>query len=394
MNNLIKLAIKQPIAIAALVFLIIAFGIVALRQIPIQMTPDIDKPVLQVRVSWPGASPEDVEREVVTRLELAVTSLTGVEKAESDSRFGSARVTLTYAVGQDMDIALIQLLSKVASIDGLPIEARRPIVRTSNSDDSPISRLAMVKLPNSKINNLGILGDFVEFEIIEKLSRIEGISEITFRGGEKKELKVALDIQKLAEFSISIPAVLEALKASSAQVTAGEITEGKRSYALRAEAISYTPETARNIIIRSDTGLDGRPILVKLEDVAKIYMSYKKPTSFRRLNGQDAITFSVIREPNSNVVAIMQDLKKEILVLNKGILAEKGLVLENVYDETVYINAAIALVQQNIIIGGIFAVCILMLFLRSFRATFIIMLAIPVSVIGTFVMHTPTEIQL
>ena len=385
MNNLIKLAIKQPIAIAAFVFLIVAFGIVALRQIPIQMTPDIDKPVLQVRVSWPGASPEDVEREVVTRLELAVTSLTGVEKAESDSRFGSARVTLTYAVGQDMDIALIQLLSKVASIDGLPIEARRPIVRTSNSDDSPISRLAMVKLPNSKINNLGILGDFVEFEIIEKLSRIEGISEITFRGGEKKELKVALDIQKLAEFSISIPAVLEALKASSAQVTAGEIIEGKRSYALRAEAISYTPETARNIIIRSDTGLDGRPILVKLEDVAKIYMSYKKPTSFRRLNGQDAITFSVIREPNSNVVAIMQDLKKEILVLNKGILAEKGLVLENVYDETVYINAAIALVQQNIIIGGIFAVCILMLFLRSFRATFIIMLAIPVSVIGTFV---------
>ncbi len=242
MNNLIKLAIKQPIAIAALVFLIIAFGIVALRQIPIQMTPDIDKPVLQVRVSWPGASPRDVEREIVTRLELAVTSLTGVEKAESDSRFGSARVTLTYAVGQDMDIALIQLLSKVASIDGLPAEAKRPIVRTSNSDDSPISRLAMVKLPNSKIDDLGSLGDFVEFQIIEKLSRIEGVSEITFRGGEKKELKVALDTQKLAEFSISIPAVLEALKASSAQVTAGEIIEGKRSYTLRAEAISYTTE--------------------------------------------------------------------------------------------------------------------------------------------------------
>ena len=385
MNNLIKLAIKQPIAIAALVFLIIAFGIVALRQIPIQMTPDIDKPVLQVRVSWPGASPRDVEREIVTRLELAVTSLTGVEKAESDSRFGSARVTLTYAVGQDMDIALIQLLSKVASIDGLPAEAKRPIVRTSNSDDSPISRLAMVKLPNSKIDDLGSLGDFVEFQIIEKLSRIEGVSEITFRGGEKKELKVALDIQKLAEFSISIPAVLEALKASSAQVTAGEIIEGKRSYTLRAEAISYTPKTARNIIIRSEISSDGRPIIVKLEDVAKIYMSYKKPTSFRRMNGQDAITFSVIREPNSNVVAIMQNLKKQIILLNKGILAEKGLILKNVYDETVYINAAIALVQQNIIIGGILAVCILMLFLRSFRATFIIMLAIPVSVIGTFV---------
>tara|TARA_B100000767_G_scaffold216083_1_gene203629 strand:+ start:286 stop:780 length:495 start_codon:yes stop_codon:yes gene_type:complete len=164
MNSLIKLSIKQPIAVAAFVFLMIAFGIVALQKIPIQMTPDIDKPVLQVRVSWPGASPEDVEREVVTRLELAVTSLTGVENVVSDSRFGSGRVTLTYSVGQDMDIALIQLLSKVSSIDGLPFEAKRPIVRTSNSDDSPISRLAMIKLPNSKIDDLGTLGDFVSLK--------------------------------------------------------------------------------------------------------------------------------------------------------------------------------------------------------------------------------------
>ena len=130
MDSIIKLAIKQPIAVAAFVFLIIAFGAVALQKIPIQMTPDIDKPVLQVRVSWPGASPEDVEREVVTRLELAVTSLTGVENVESDSRFGSARVTLTYSVGQDMDIALIQLLSKVSAIDGLPFESKRQIGRT------------------------------------------------------------------------------------------------------------------------------------------------------------------------------------------------------------------------------------------------------------------------
>ena len=385
MDNLIKFAIKQPIAVAAMVFLIIAFGFVSLQKIPIQMTPDIDKPVLQVRVSWPGASPKDVEREVVTRVELAVSSLTGVERVESDSRFGSARVTLTYSVNQDMDIALVQLLSKVSSIDGLPFDAKRPTVRTSNSDDSPISRLAMTKLPGSKIEDLGSLGDFVEYEIVEKLSRIEGVSEITFRGGQRKELKVELDINKLSEYSISIPAVLEALRASSAQVTAGEIIEGKRTYSLRAEAISYTPTTAKNIILRSETGLDGIPVNVKLEDVAKIYMSFKKPTSFRRLNGQDAITFAVIREPNSNVVEIIKNLKIEIKKLNKGILAENSLVLDNVYDETVYINAAIKLVKQNIIIGGILAICILMLFLRSFRPTFIIMLAIPVSVIGTFV---------
>ena len=385
MDSLIKFAIKQPIAVAAMVFLIIAFGFVSLQKIPIQMTPDIDKPVLQVRVSWPGASPKDVEREVVTRVELAVSSLTGVETVESDSRFGSARVTLTYSVGQDMDIALLQLLSKVSSIDGLPFDAKRPIVRTSNSEDSPISYLAMVKLPESKIKNLWSLGDFVEYEIIEKLSRIEGISEISSRGGQKRELKVELDIYKLSKYAISIPTIFNALKASSAQVTVGEIIEGKRTYSIRTEAISYTPSSAKNIILRSEIGPDGIPVNIRLKDVAKIYMSYKNPTSFRRMNGQEAITFRVTREAKSNVVKIIENLKVEVEKLNKGILAKNGLDLKIVYDETIYINAAIKLVQQNIIIGGILAVCVLMLFLRNFRPTLIIMLAIPVSITATFV---------
>ena len=385
MDNLIKFAIKQPIAIAAMVFLIIAFGFVSLHKIPIQMTPDIDKPVLQVRVSWPGASPKDVEREVVTRVELAVSSLTGIETVESDSRFGSARVTLTYSVGQDMDVALMQLLSKVSSINGLPFDAKRPTVRTSNSEDSPISYLAMVKLPESKIKNLWSLGDFVEYEIIDKLSRIKGISEISSRGGQKKELKVELDIYKLSKYAISIPTVLNALKASSAQVTVGEIIEGKRTYSVRTEAISYTPSSAKNIVLRSEIGSDGIPVNIRLKDVAKIYMSYKNPSSFRRMNGQEAITFRVIREANSNVVKIIENLKMEVEKLNKGVLAKNGLDLKIVYDETVYINAAIKLVQQNIMIGGILAVCMLMLFLRNLRPTLIIMLAIPVSIIGTFV---------
>ena len=113
-------------------------------------------------------------------------------------------------------------------------------------------------------------------------------------------------------------------------------------------------------------------------------MSYNKPTSFSRMNGQDAITFAVIREPNSNVGEIINNLKIQIKKLNEGVLAENGLVLQNVYDETIYINAAIELVQQNILIGGILAICRLMLFLRIFRPTYSIMLVITVSVIWTF----------
>ena len=385
MNNLIKLSIKNPTAVIALVLLTIIFGIIALREIPIQMTPDIDKPRLQVRVNWKGASPNDIEREIVTRIERSVSSLSGVKKIQSDSRYGSGRVTLTYAVGFDLDTALIKLLNKIASVDGLPEEASRPVVRTSNSEDSPIARLVLVKTKKNKTEELSKLGDLVESEIVEKLSRLEGVSEITYRGGTKKELRVSIDMNKLSYFGISINEIINVLKSSSSQITAGELVEGKRTYTLRSESISYTPESAKQIIVKSDETINGSMVFVKLGDVADVYISYKKPTSFRRINGQNAITFAVLREPNSNVVKTMKGLSNEINIINETYLNPLGLNLITVYDETIYINNAISLVKQNILIGAIFAICVLMIFLRNFRPTLIIMFAIPISVIGTFV---------
>ena len=144
MNALIRSAIVHPIGVLAVVLSMILFGVASLQTIPIQMTPDIDKPILQVRVSWPGASPKDVEQEVVLRLERELTGLSGVQSVRSDSRRGQARVTLTYGVGQDMDAALVKLLGQLARVSGLPSDAKQPEVRTSNSDDSPIARMALV----------------------------------------------------------------------------------------------------------------------------------------------------------------------------------------------------------------------------------------------------------
>ena len=139
------------------------------------------------------------------------------------------------------------------------------------------------------------------------------------------------------------------------------------------------------IIVKTDKTPDGRSVFVKLEDVANIYLSYKKPNSFRRINGKDAITFAVLREPNSNVVESMSLLNQEIEKLNNNLLISKGLELTTVYDETIYINEAISVVKQNIVIGGILAIFVLILFLRNLKPTLIIMFAIPISVIGTFV---------
>ena len=383
MNGLIRGAISHPIAILAIVFSMIIFGVASLQTIPIQMTPDIEKPILQVRVSWPGASPKDVEREVVLRLERELTGLSGVQTITSNSRRGSGRVSLTYAVGQDMDEALVKLLGQLARVSGLPSDAKQPEIRTSNSEDSPIARLAMVA-KDGNIVDIDTLGEFVESVVIEPLSRIPGVAEISSRGGAKREIRISLDMEKLGDFGMSIQEIIDAIRSSSAEVTAGEITEGKRSFVLRTEAISYTPETARDLVIRTDMR-NGRTSSVKLSDVADVELGYKTPSSFRRLNGKPAITFSVLREPASNVVTTLNALNKGVEALNRGVLNERELDLQVVYDETHYIGSALDLVQNNILIGGALAVTVLLAFLRALIPTAIVMIAIPVSIISTFV---------
>jgi len=384
MNNLIKLAIDRPIAVIALILLSVMFGYVALQNIPIQMSPDIEKPIYQVRVNWPGASPADVDREVVNRLERELSSLNGVEQLTSSSRTSRATVTLTYSLEQDMDKALILLLSKLSGITGLPDDAKTPTVRTSNSDDSPIARLALIAREGVKID-LEALGRFVETDIVEPLGRTKGVSEVTFNGGGRQQMRVVIDPEKMIRYQISLAEVIDAIKSSSTLQSVGSVTEGKRSYPVRTELIAYTQEKAGEIVIRTDISSEGSIVPLLLSDVADIELKVQKRSSYRRLNGEEAVTFSVLREQGTNVVSTMSRLRVEIEKLNQNILRDRGLDLKLIFEETTYISSAINLVQQNIWIGGCLAIGILMLFLRSLIPTSIIFIAIPVSVIGTFV---------
>ncbi len=384
MGGIIKLAIERPVAVMALILMTIIFGAVALQTIPIQMSPDIEKPVLDVRVRWNGASPSDVDREIVGRLESELSSLNGVEKITSRSTRGYGRVTLTYSVGQDMDKALVLLLSKLSAVNGLPNESDTPTVRTSNSDDSPVARLALVSKDGANVD-VETLGQYLDTNIVEPLSRVEGIAEVDYYGGSRREMRVLIDPDKLVQYKITLGEVLDALRTSSSMMSVGMVTEGKRSYTVRSEAVNYTPRTAGSIVLRADISASGAISPLLLEDVATLDMRFPKQTSFRRLNGKPGIIVNAIREQGSNVVSTMLRLRSVVDELNQSELDQRGLSLRVVYDETKYISSAIDLVQQNIWIGGMLAFTILMLFLRNLLPTLIIFAAIPVSVIGTFV---------
>jgi HAE1 family hydrophobic/amphiphilic exporter-1 len=389
MQKLIRFSIDHLTAVVAMMLIIFLFGLVALRSVPIQMSPDIEKPIMQVRVAWPGASPSDVDREIITRLERELSSLSGVEKSEARSFQGQARLTLTYGVNQDMDKALTLLLSELSSITGLPDDAKQPSVRTSNSDDSPIARLALTVPEDASGKRADIdlenLGRFLQTSILDKLTRVSGVAEVGKYGGGDSEMRVIIDVKKLAIFRLDISTVIEALRVATSQRSVGEIEAGKRNYTIRVESITFTPETAGAIVIRSEESQNGNIIPLRLGDIATIDVTAKKRQSFRRLNGDDAVIINVIREQGTNVVKTMDELKGVIAAMNMDTLAPMGMQLRIVYDETVYIGSAISLVRQNIFIGGLMALAILLAFMRSVIPTIIIFCAIPVSVVGTFV---------
>ncbi|SFS16811.1 efflux RND transporter permease subunit [Yoonia litorea] len=388
--NPIRLAIERPTAVMAVVIMAVLFGALALTRIPVQLAPDVRKPVVVVQTSWPGAAPAEIEREIVNPQEDAFRGLEGLERMTSRSRSGQGSVSLEFAVGSDMGDVLLLVSNRLDRVGGYPAEAGEPTLNTSGSDDSPIAWV-MVSAGEGNTRPLQEYGDFLEDEIKERLERIDGVSTVNVFGGVARELQIVINPEDLARYNLTIPAVVATLRSENISVSAGEVDEGKRRYIVRADGKLDTVEAIENVVLRSEgqgnTGILGR---VLVSDIADVTFAYKENSAQLRFRGEPALAFNLIREQGANVISTMEEVKAVLTELEAGPIARENLVLEQIYDETIYIEAAIDLVVQNIWIGGLLAAIILLLFLRSPRATLVISLAIPVSIVATFVAMAAT----
>ena len=388
--NPIRFAIDRPIAVMAIVIMAVLFGALSLLRIPVQLAPDVRKPIVVVETSWPGAAPAEVEREIVNRQEDAFRGLEGLEIMTSRSRTGQAEVTLEFAVGSDMGDILLLVSNRLDRVGGYPDEAGEPTLNTSGSDDSPIAWVT-VSAGEGNTRHLPEYGDFVEDVVKDRLERIDGVSTVNVFGGVSQELQIVIRPEELARFGLTIPEVVQTLRSENISVSAGDIDEGKRRYVVRAEGNLDTVEAVESVVLRSrGQGVSGAIGRVRLSDLAEVGFAYKENTARLRFRGEPALAFNIVREQGANVISTMEEVKVVLKELAEGPVAEQNLVLEQVYDETIYIEGAIDLVTQNIWIGGLLAAGVLLLFLRSPRATLVISLAIPVSIVATFVAMAAT----
>ncbi|MFQ5775950.1 MAG: efflux RND transporter permease subunit, partial [Kiloniellaceae bacterium] len=383
--NLIRLSIDRPIAVIAAVLMVVMFGLVALRTIPIQLSPDVNRPVITVTTLWPGAAPAEIEREILNRQEEEMSGLEGLHEITGRAEQGRSRLTLEFDVGTNMDRALLLVSNRLDRVSGYPDEAEEPALDTAGSEDNPIAWFIVNRAKGNE-RPIHEFGDFVEDVVKDRIERVPGVSRVNVFGGSEREIQITVEPQLLARYGLTLSEVVRTLRAANASVSAGDVEEGKRRYVVRTEAELNTLETIRNVVLRSyEDPRSGGLARVTVGDVADVAYGYKKPTATIRLLGVPSIAFNALRETGANVIEVMEGIGRAVADLNASVMPNAGLTLRQVYDETVYINSAIDLVKQNIWIGGSLAVAVLLLFLRSARATLVISIAIPVSVVGAFV---------
>lgn len=414
--NLIEAFIHNPVKVWVGVLLVVLFGANAWLGMPMQLTPEVQTPTITVETLWPGASPQDVEREIVQEQEEQLKGVEGVTKLSSESSDSMAMVTLEFAVGTNMNEALLRVNARLQQVPEYPEDADEPVIRTSSSSDQPIAWFILGQSPPStetmlafaakhpqhkaKIDrivqfaNPGIvlhhvkaliqedsaarellpddidvshLRKFAEDFIESRLERVSGVSNSNVIGGVDPEMQVIVDPQQLAARRITIPQLREVLRAENVDISAGDLWEGKRRWVVRSLNQFRSPEQVAEQII---TVTDGAPVYVR--DVASVELNHKKPVDTVRRFGSNTIAVNVIRETGANVLDIMARLRVVNAELNEKLLAPRGLILTQVYDETEYIHSAVNLVRENIFTGSALTMITLMLFLHLNRRSLMI----------------------
>ena len=268
--DLIRQAIDRPIAVIAAVLMVVMFGLLALQLIPIQLTPDVQRPILTVQTNWRGAAPAEVEREITNRQEEALKGLEGMVRMLSRSEDGRARITLEFGVDQNMDKAILLVATRLDRVTGYPAEADKPTLRTSSSNDNAIGWYIVTRL-DGNTKPIHTHGDIAEDVIRERLERIKGVSRVNIYGGSEREMRIIIDPEKMARYGLTVGEVLGRLRTANASISGGDVEEGKRRYVVRTEGEFKSVDQVRAVVLRTDqdqvSGRGGRGILGDIAEV-------------------------------------------------------------------------------------------------------------------------------
>ncbi len=378
--DIIQYSLKKPVTVAVAVILTLIFGLIGLNKLPVQLTPDVETPQITVSTNWGGATPYEMEKEIIEQQEEALKGLQGLTKMESSSFNSYGEITLSFQVGTDLDDALLRVSNKMNEVADYPETADKPVIEAAGAQSSPVIWMVIRPQPDNK-EHINHYRTFFEDNIRQHLERVQGVGSLFVFGGTENQLEITIDTQEMARNDISINQIVRAVQEANSNIAAGVLGIAKKNYRVRTVSQFQSAQDALDVVIYDD-GIKR----VYLRDVARVADGHKKENVSVLHNGTQVIVVGVRREQGANVLEMSDRLEREVNRLNTELLDPKGLYIDWVYDQRPYINRAISLVKQNVMVGGLLAVIILLLFLRSVRSTATVAAAIPISAIGAFIL--------
>ena len=369
--------LANPTAGLVIGLLIILFGGLALRGLPIQLTPEVERPEITITTNWRAAAPEEVESEIIEPQEDQLRGLPGMTELLSEARQGSGKITISFSVDFSLERGLIEVINRLNRVPQYPVDADEPILSTAGGRSRPIAWFIIKPGKDNQIN-IEDYRDYIEEVVQSRFERVPGVALSEVRGGNEQEIRITVDPYRAAGVGVDLTEAAR-LVGSNDDISGGTADVGKRRYILRYTG-ALKPEDLANLVLE---WREGQPVY--LRDIATVSVQNADRDNFVITRGEPAIAVNAYRESGVNVLEVMADLHTAMQELHTGPLQRANLTIEQVYDETVYINSAIELLRGNLGLGVLLAVFILWWFLRRLRATLVVTITIPLCLCVAFV---------
>jgi HAE1 family hydrophobic/amphiphilic exporter-1 len=371
-------AIRRPVFIVMFVLALVVLGFQSRSNMPKELNPNMEAPFITIITTYGGAGPSEMETLVTEPIEKAVSSIGGLTDVTSTSQEGTSTVMLEFEFGMDVEAAAADVRDKVATVKAsLPDEADEPKIVKLDISSMPVMTIGLSG--NLSAKEMRILADNT---ISDRLAKIGGVASVNVSGGEEREIRVAVSKTRLDAFAIGINSVVDALRNASSNIPAGSITEGSRDYTVRTVGEFANVADIASAPIQLAEGADGADDVIRLGDVAEIEDTVAEPTKIVRLNGEPSVILSIQKQSGANTVAIAEGITHELAALAPILPAGVQPIIAT--DQSVYVENALHAVNASLMEGVLLVVVIVFLFLHTARATFIVALAIPTSLMATY----------
>lgn len=370
--KLVSLSVRRPVGVIMIVLAIIALGTVSVRNLAVDLFPKIDLPIAVIATTYDDAAPEEVENLISKPIESSISSLEGIEEIQSQSQADASVVVMMFKNGTDLDQALLDVRERVDQVKGmLPDRAGDPNIMRFNPDQLPVVWVSLTGKDAETLTSLA------EDEVSPYFERQEGVASVSVEGAKMREIQVELDEARMMQYNINPQEIMQALNDTNQAASVGTIEKGEQDLKVRITGEFTSVADIEQTIVQSQSGAS-----VQVSDVADVKDTFKKSDGVTLVNGDPSVVLSILKKTDANTVEVAQNIKNSFKGL-QGDLPEDvnvGVVI----DTSEFIEQAVDSVVSNILIGGAISVFVLLLFLKSIRATIVIGLSIPIAIISTF----------